>query len=270
VLKEHAAGVSAGDVCRKYGISDATFYKWRSRYGGMEISDARKLKALVFAPLAVSAIGMLPLPLMHRAVVINMQRPAKADTPLQELDERDPMFAAAHAEIQKWAATCALREPEMPPELRNRAADNWRVLLAIADDLGHGAAARAAAVALGTVASTRTRALYCSTIPAACSTPWASTASPAPPWSRCCSGWIVCGTTGAVRRTIAQRASSTRVNWRVCCVRSIFGQARSGRHNDTLTPRAAAAINATNSKPPGRLTVPRPTQRHKPVKSYGY
>jgi transposase InsO family protein len=32
-------------VCRKYGISDATFYKWRSRYGGMEVSDARKLKA---------------------------------------------------------------------------------------------------------------------------------------------------------------------------------------------------------------------------------
>lgn len=36
VLKEHAAGLSAGEVCRKYGISDATFYKWRSRYGGME------------------------------------------------------------------------------------------------------------------------------------------------------------------------------------------------------------------------------------------
>ena len=33
-------------VCRKYGISDATFYKWRSKYGGMEVSDARKLKAL--------------------------------------------------------------------------------------------------------------------------------------------------------------------------------------------------------------------------------
>jgi len=46
VLKEHAAGLSASDVCRKYGVSDATFYKWRSRYGGMEISDARKLKAL--------------------------------------------------------------------------------------------------------------------------------------------------------------------------------------------------------------------------------
>ena len=46
ILKEHAAGLSASDVCRKHGISDATFYKWRSRYGGMEISDARKLKAL--------------------------------------------------------------------------------------------------------------------------------------------------------------------------------------------------------------------------------
>jgi putative transposase len=46
VLKEHAAGLWAADVCRKHGISDATFYKWRSRFGGMEISDARKLKAL--------------------------------------------------------------------------------------------------------------------------------------------------------------------------------------------------------------------------------
>ncbi|EFI49945.1 transposase IS3/IS911 family protein [Afipia sp. 1NLS2] len=46
ILKEHAAGASVGDLCRKHGISDATFYKWRSRYGGMEISEARKLKAL--------------------------------------------------------------------------------------------------------------------------------------------------------------------------------------------------------------------------------
>jgi putative transposase len=38
--------MSAGDLCRKHGISDATFYKWRSRFGGMEISDARKLNAL--------------------------------------------------------------------------------------------------------------------------------------------------------------------------------------------------------------------------------
>ena len=46
MLKEHQAGLSAGDLCRKHGISDATFYKWRSKYGGMDVSDARKLKAL--------------------------------------------------------------------------------------------------------------------------------------------------------------------------------------------------------------------------------
>jgi Protein of unknown function (DUF3631) len=109
----------------------------------------RSRKFPVFAPLAIAAIGVLPLPLMHRAVVINMQRHAPSDAPLQQLDEYDSTFPAARAEIQKWAATCTLaREPEIPPELRNRAADNWRVLLAIADDLGHGEEARAAAVAL--------------------------------------------------------------------------------------------------------------------------
>ena len=46
VLKEHQAGMSAADLCRKHGISDATFYSWRSKYGGMEVSDAKRLKAL--------------------------------------------------------------------------------------------------------------------------------------------------------------------------------------------------------------------------------
>ncbi len=46
VLKEHQAGMSAADLCRKHGISDATFYTWRSKYGGMEVSDAKRLKAL--------------------------------------------------------------------------------------------------------------------------------------------------------------------------------------------------------------------------------
>ncbi len=46
ILKEHHAGFSAAELCRKHGISDATFYKWRSKYGGMEVSDAKKLKSL--------------------------------------------------------------------------------------------------------------------------------------------------------------------------------------------------------------------------------
>ena len=46
ILKDHQAGRTAKELCRKHGISDATFYKWRSKYGGMEVSDARKLKSL--------------------------------------------------------------------------------------------------------------------------------------------------------------------------------------------------------------------------------
>ena len=46
VLKEHQAGIPIVELCRKHGISDATFYTWRSKYAGMEVSDARRLKAL--------------------------------------------------------------------------------------------------------------------------------------------------------------------------------------------------------------------------------
>lgn len=46
ILKEHQAGMPVADLCRKHGISDATLYTWRSKYGGMEVSDARKLTAL--------------------------------------------------------------------------------------------------------------------------------------------------------------------------------------------------------------------------------
>ena len=46
VLKEQQAGIPVVELCGKHGISDATFYTWRSKYGGLEVSDARKLKAL--------------------------------------------------------------------------------------------------------------------------------------------------------------------------------------------------------------------------------
>ena len=46
VLREQEAGVSTADVCRKHGISSATFYKWKAKYGGLEVSEARRLKAL--------------------------------------------------------------------------------------------------------------------------------------------------------------------------------------------------------------------------------
>jgi len=46
ILKEHEIGERTADVCRRHGISQATFYKYKSKYGGLEVSDARKLRAL--------------------------------------------------------------------------------------------------------------------------------------------------------------------------------------------------------------------------------
>jgi len=46
ILKQHQAGLGAKDLCRKHGISDATFYKWRSKYGGMEVNEAQRLRGL--------------------------------------------------------------------------------------------------------------------------------------------------------------------------------------------------------------------------------
>ena len=46
ILREQEAGMKTADVCRKHGISEATFYKYKVKFGGMDVSDARKLKAL--------------------------------------------------------------------------------------------------------------------------------------------------------------------------------------------------------------------------------
>ncbi len=46
ILKEHEAGVPVADLCRKHGVSNASLYKWKAMYGGMDVSEARKLKAL--------------------------------------------------------------------------------------------------------------------------------------------------------------------------------------------------------------------------------
>jgi putative transposase len=46
VLKEAEAGMKTAEVCRKHGISDATYYKWKAKYGGLEVSEARRLRQL--------------------------------------------------------------------------------------------------------------------------------------------------------------------------------------------------------------------------------
>jgi putative transposase len=46
ILREQEAGAKTVDVCRKHGVSGATFYKWKAKYGGLDVSDAKRLKAL--------------------------------------------------------------------------------------------------------------------------------------------------------------------------------------------------------------------------------
>jgi putative transposase len=46
IVKEHEAGIPVAELCRKHGVSDASIYKWKARFGGMEVSEAKRLRAL--------------------------------------------------------------------------------------------------------------------------------------------------------------------------------------------------------------------------------
>jgi putative transposase len=46
ILKEHEAGVAVAELCRKHGVSDASIYNWKAKYGGMDVSEAKRLKSL--------------------------------------------------------------------------------------------------------------------------------------------------------------------------------------------------------------------------------
>ena len=46
ILREHEAGAATADVCRKNGVSSATFYKWKAKYGGLDVSEAKRLRTL--------------------------------------------------------------------------------------------------------------------------------------------------------------------------------------------------------------------------------
>ena len=48
ILREQEAGVPVADLCRKHGLSSPTFYKWKAKYGGMDVSEARRLKSLEY------------------------------------------------------------------------------------------------------------------------------------------------------------------------------------------------------------------------------
>ena len=87
----------------------------------------------IYAPLAVAGIGQFPLPLMHRSIVIEMER-YDGSGELQRFNGRDPVIDYVYGRLRSWAREVSLdADPAMPPELRNRQADNWRPLIAIAE-----------------------------------------------------------------------------------------------------------------------------------------
>ena len=216
-----------------------------------------------FAPLAIAAIGTLPLPLLHRAVVINMQR-RPADVQIERLDETNPprAFAVARDMAQNWAARCRLnRDPEMPPQLRDRAADNWRPLLSIADALGHGEDARAAAIALCAKRPDEDAGV---TVLAGIRTVF--DALPPSRWGadRITRDRLIEGLAGLEdgfwaewreRAITVHRTSSRGQNWHNCCGRSTSGRGRFGRSNDDRVTKAHAAISALNSRRRGFATA---------------
>ena len=107
-----------------------------------------------FGPLAVGAIGTLPLPLMQRSIVINMQRSKRDDLKTKEqlaTPEEMNRLEGLRRIIMAWAQNVSAfgKVPRLPKILRLRAADNWRVLISIADSFGDShwsKAARDAAV----------------------------------------------------------------------------------------------------------------------------
>jgi putative transposase len=60
-LQEVDAGAKPEEVCRRLGVSDTTFYRWKSKYGGMDVSEAKRLKGCLAADIT-SACGFQPLP----------------------------------------------------------------------------------------------------------------------------------------------------------------------------------------------------------------
>ena len=58
VLKEHELGAKTADLCRKHGISEQTFYNWKSKFGGLDVSEAKRLKQLQDENGSVSGVSL--------------------------------------------------------------------------------------------------------------------------------------------------------------------------------------------------------------------
>ena len=128
VLREHEAGAKAGDLARKHGISEATLYNWKAKFGGMDVSDARRLKALEEENGKLKKLladAMLDASALARASGKKMVGPAAKREAVARLRERFQMSerraCAVIAADRKMIRYQSRRPPET--ELRARLRD---------------------------------------------------------------------------------------------------------------------------------------------------
>ena len=84
ILREQEAGAKTAELCRRHGISSATFYAWKAKFGGMEVSDAKRLKALEEENAKLKKLlaeSMLDVSTLREMLGNNIRGPARGDLP---------------------------------------------------------------------------------------------------------------------------------------------------------------------------------------------
>jgi putative transposase len=92
ILKEHEAGIKTADLCRKHGISDATFYNWKSKYGGLEVSEVKRMKGLESENARLKKL--LADAMLDNAALKDLQK--NGDARCQARGCRSPAFCVRH------------------------------------------------------------------------------------------------------------------------------------------------------------------------------
>ena len=130
ILKEHQAGLSASELCRRHGISDATFYNWRSKYGGMDVSDAKKLKALEAENAKLKKLlaeSVMDVSTLKDMLGKNFWRPVRRETPWTGRSQTKTTRSAGRVPWSVWTGRrIAMRRVGLPTRRSANACGSWR------------------------------------------------------------------------------------------------------------------------------------------------
>ena len=122
ILKEHQAGLSAAELCQKHWISEATFYNWRSKHGGMEVSEAKRLKQLEDENSRLKKLlaeSMMDVSTLREMLGKTSEARGKEFRRVLGHD-RERLFAAPGLPAGGHRSTCPVPEPALVPRLCDR------------------------------------------------------------------------------------------------------------------------------------------------------